>query len=72
MDEQVIKALEVVIPDAKCPMCGTSLWQVEPGSFQHMRRQGSSVLPSIALVCQTCGNIQMIALEVLLKRAEGK
>ena len=66
--DRFIKAIERKIPHSKCPLCQSSDWEVEPGVYtfrQHIRTDfGESIgntLPSAALVCNVCGNIQFVS-----------
>jgi hypothetical protein len=70
--ERVIKALDARIPDSKCPLCNQSAWavQYETVTFNLQIKTGYTSssgrgLPCAALVCQVCGNVQFINLNVL-------
>jgi hypothetical protein len=69
--DRFIKAVQKRIPDSRCPLCQSSDWEVEPGVFNFRERVRSqytditgSALPSAALVCKVCGNVQFVSLAV--------
>jgi hypothetical protein len=69
--DRFIKALENKIPNSRCPLCQSSDWAVQPGVYRFRQgiRTDSSVsygdaLSSAALVCNVCGDIQFISLEI--------
>ena len=67
--DRFIKAIESKIADSQCPLCRSSDWAVQPGVFRFRQGQkhesgGSSygdALPSAALVCNVCGNVQFVS-----------
>ena len=66
--ERFIKAIQDKISDSTCPLCKSSDWEVESGVYRfrrHMRSDSGSssgdALPSAALICKVCGNIQFIS-----------
>jgi hypothetical protein len=68
--DRFIKAVQAKIPNSRCPLCLSSDWAVQPGTYsfrQHAKSEfGESIgntLSSAALVCNVCGNIQFVSLE---------
>ena len=66
--ERFIKAIQEKIADSTCPLCKSSDWEVESGVYRFRRHwrsdSGTSIgdaLPSAALVCRVCGNIQFVS-----------
>jgi hypothetical protein len=69
--DRFIAALQDKIPNSRCPLCQSSDWEVQPGTYlfpQHIRTNFSesyeNSLPSGALVCKVCGNTQFVNLLV--------
>lgn len=66
--DRFIRVLEKTIPNSRCPLCQSSDWAIQPGVYrfrQHVKHKyGSSfgdALPSAALVCNVCGNVQFVS-----------
>jgi hypothetical protein len=67
--ERFIKAVQERIPDSRCPLCKSSDWEVQPGVYRFRQgiksQYGASYgegLPSAALVCRVCGDVQFVSL----------
>jgi hypothetical protein len=68
--DRFIAAINERIANSKCPLCGSSDWNVEDGVYlfrKHVRNEGGEswafALPSAALVCNICGDIQFVSLQ---------
>jgi hypothetical protein len=66
--DRFIRAVSQTIPNSRCPLCQSSDWGVQPEIYYfkaHVRSEfGESWgngLPSAALVCNVCGNIQFMS-----------
>jgi hypothetical protein len=66
--DRFIKAIESKIADSQCPLCRSSDWAVQPGVYwfrqqiiSQYQSSYSDALPSAALVCNVCGNIQFVS-----------
>jgi hypothetical protein len=55
----VIASLQRKAPNARCPLCGISNWAVHDGVIYFHQ-----ALPSVAVVCQNCGNTHFVSLAV--------
>lgn len=77
--ERLFKAIQTKIGDRPCPLCGKlSGFGVEIPEFQiigfdrtsrglNLGSSGShEYIPCAAVICKNCGNVQMIALQVLM------
>ena len=67
----VIASLQRKAPNARCPLCGISNWAVHDGViyFHQEAHAGfttdvSRTLPSVAVVCQNCGNTHFVSLAI--------
>jgi transcription elongation factor Elf1 len=68
--DQIVKALLKKLPkEPSCQLCSNSEWAVQSGTFGFSHSGSSSysahAMPSIALVCQICGNTYFINATVL-------
>ncbi len=74
LQERVIQALSEKIPNAKCPLCGADEWSVQVGTtylpletqFTGSASWNQRAFPSIALICENCGNTHLMNLSILL------
>jgi len=74
LQKRIIEAIEKKAPNSKCSLCNTEEWFVQLGTtylpLQMISENSSSwsqqALPSAALVCNNCGNTQLLSLSVLL------
>ena len=66
----VIASLQRNAPNARCPLCGISNWAVlDSVVYFHQEHAGfttgvSRTLPSVAVVCQNCGNTHFVSVAV--------
>ena len=67
----VIASLQRNAPNARCPLCGISNWAVQDTVFYFHHEVhpgfttgGSRTLPSVAVVCQNCGNTHFVSIAV--------
>lgn len=76
--EQIVQAINNPQRRRVCPYCGRGNLSALDGFINHQIQQdaggglvvGGRILPSIAIICQDCGNIQFVALKLLLPNIE--
>ena len=77
--EDLLRKLTEKWHDAKCPYCGGNHWTVDPTimtlSPTHIKphKEGTEMLPVIAVTCQGCGNTVLVNAVVLdvVRKEEG-
>lgn len=71
LQARVIAQLQQKWRTSTCPMCGQNTWEVHGhvtlnlGNVPGVLQVGGPVLPTVAVVCQVCGNTVLVNLVAL-------